>query len=47
MIVLETVDHQMQSHGYLRTLKQSNREEYLRQLDLYAKKYYSALPSMD
>ena len=45
--VLETADHHLHPHGYLRTLKQTNREAYLQQLDLYAKRYYDALTPMD
>lgn len=41
--VLEEEDSGLQSHDYLRTLKQTNQDDYRRQLDAYAKKYYDAL----
>ena len=45
--VLESADTHLHSHGYLRSLKQADQAEYLRQLDYYAQKYYSSLPPMD
>ncbi len=41
--VLEGADTQLQSHDYLRTLKQGDKEEYRHQLNLCAGKYYAAL----
>lgn len=41
--ILEEADVRLQSHDYLRTLKQNNEEEYLSQLNISAKKYYDAL----
>jgi len=45
--VLEAADAHLQSHGYLRSLKQGDQEEYLKQLDCYAQKYYSQLPTLE
>lgn len=45
--VLEMADAHLQSHVYLRTLKQGNQQEYLDQLNLCAKKYYDALTALE
>jgi len=41
--VLESADDSLQTHGYLRSLKQRNPEEYNRELTRCARKYYEAL----
>lgn len=41
--VLDSTDTHLQSHDYLRTIKQADHEEYRRLLSLYANKYYHAL----
>ncbi|MBR5470894.1 MAG: Na/Pi cotransporter family protein [Oscillibacter sp.] len=45
--LLEEADTHLQSHKYLRTFKAENREEYQRQIDLCAKKYYDALNAIE
>lgn len=45
--VLEAADAQLQSHDYLRTIKQADHEDYRRVLNLYASKYYSELTEME
>ena len=45
--LLEEADTHLQSHKYLRTFKTENREEYQRQIDLCAKKYYDALNAIE
>jgi len=45
--VLEATDIDLQSHGYLRSLKQNSHKEYLRQLESYAKQYYDILPPLE
>lgn len=45
--LLEEADTHLQSHKYLRTFKVENREEYHRQIDLCAKKYYDALNAIE
>ena len=44
--ILET-ETRLQSHKYLRTLKQTNQEEYLEQLEAAAQKYYEALMAVE
>jgi phosphate:Na+ symporter len=41
--VLESADSHLQSHDYLRAIKQADHEGYRRQLNHYAKKYYDEL----
>ncbi|MBQ2896504.1 MAG: Na/Pi cotransporter family protein [Oscillospiraceae bacterium] len=41
--VLESTDDSLQTHGYLRSLKQQNPEEYHNELTRCARKYYEAL----
>ena len=43
MAVLESADESLQTHGYLRSLKQRNPEEYSSELTRCARKYYEAL----
>ena len=43
MAVLESADDSLQAHGYLRSLKQRNPEEYRNELTRCARKYYEAL----
>ena len=43
--VLESADSHLKSHSYLRSLKQSNEEEFSQQVTLYAEKYYNSLLS--
>ena len=45
--VLEAADSQMQSHKYLRTFKQMNREEYGARLAAQVQKYCDALDALD
>ena len=45
--VLEAADSQMQSHKYLRTFKQMNREEYGARLAAQVRKYCDALDALD
>ena len=45
--VLEAADSQMQSHKYLRTFKQMNREEYGARLAAQVHKYCDALDALD
>ena len=45
--VLESADAHLQPQGYLHSLKQGVRKEYLHQLDNYAKHYYDELPPME
>ncbi|MBE6969447.1 MAG: Na/Pi cotransporter family protein [Ruminococcaceae bacterium] len=44
--VLESADESLQTHGYLRSLKQRNPEEYRNELTRCARKYYEALGDM-
>jgi len=41
--VLESADSQLQSHDYLRSVKQADHEDYREMLTHYANKYYKAL----
>ena len=41
--VLESADESLQTHGYLRSLRQRNPEEYNNELTRCARKYYEAL----
>lgn len=45
--VLESTETHLRSHDYLRTLKEDNHEDFRKQLDLCAKKYYNALAALD
>ena len=47
LTVLEGSDAQLQSHNYLRNLKEDNKEEFRTKLDQYAKQYYDALTALD
>jgi phosphate:Na+ symporter len=44
--VLETEDTAIQSHDYLRGIKQNNQETYRRWLDVYSEKYGQVLAKM-
>ena len=44
---LEAVDSHLQSHDYLRTIKQAVQEDYLSCLTQYANKYYEQLSSVE
>ena len=41
--VLESADSHLQSHDYLRTIRQADQEDYRNFLTLYANKYYNEL----
>lgn len=45
--VLEEADARLQSHHYLRTLKQENQEEFRTQVNRCARKYYEALAELE
>jgi len=45
--VLEAADSRVQSHDYLRTIKQNNEEDYRSRLNMCAQKYYDALSALD
>ena len=45
--VLEAADSHLQSHDYLRGIKQNNQEEYRRWLDYYENKYCDALQNLE
>jgi len=45
--VLEAADSNLQSHDYLRTIKQNNEDDYRSRLNLCAQKYYDALAALD
>ncbi len=47
LTVLEGSNAQLQSHNYLRHLKEDNEEEFRTKLDQYAKQYYDALTALD
>ena len=47
LTVLEGSSAQLQSHNYLRSMKEDNKEEFRIRLDQYAKQYYDALTSLD
>ena len=45
--VMEAADAHLKPQGYLHSLKQGVRKEYLHQLDSYARHYYDELPPME
>ena len=45
--ILEVEEIKLQSHDYLRDLKEKNYEEYLDRLNVYAKKYYDELIELE
>ena len=45
--VLEEADTRLQSHDYLRHLKEENHEDFRTQVNACARKYYDALASID
>ncbi len=45
--ILERADASLQAHDYLHALKQSDHDEYRKQLDHSAKKYYDALMTIE
>ena len=45
--VLEGENAEIQSHNYLRNLKENNNEQYLRQIDEWARKYYDQLSEIE
>ena len=45
--VLEGENAEIQSHDYLRALKENNNEAYIKQLDKWAKKYYEQLVELE
>lgn len=45
--VLESADSHLQSHTYLRAIKQADHEDYRRMLNGYARKYYDELSTVE
>ncbi len=45
--VLESADSHLQSHDYLRSIKQNNEDDYRSRLNLCAQKYYDALAAVE
>lgn len=45
--VLEASDSSVQSHNYLRTIKQNNEDDYRSRLNMCAQKYYDALSALE